>query len=192
MDTDLLDETDQRHLLDVARSALEARVRRERRPALVCGGVLALPRAAFVSIHRDGDLRGCLGRLSLDRPLGETVADLAGSVADSDPRFSPLSPSELSFVQIEISVLTPPHQIGSIAEIEVGRHGLIVERGSARGLLLPQVATERAWTRETFLEQTCVKAGLPRDAWKDGATVLAFEAQVFGESAEWTTSVIRS
>jgi AmmeMemoRadiSam system protein A len=192
LDSYLLNETDQRQLLELARNALEARVRRERCPAAVWVGALALPRAAFVSIHRDGDLRGCLGRLRVDRPLGETVADLAGSVADSDPRFSPLLPSELPFVQIEISVLTPPHPIGSIAEIEVGRHGLIVERGSSRGLLLPQVATERSWTRETFLEQTCIKAGLPRDAWKDGATVLAFEAQVFGESEEWTISAIPS
>ena len=90
-------------------------------------------------------------------------------------------PSELPLLQIEISLLTPERPIASIDEIEVGRHGLVVEHGYARGLLLPQVATEHAWTRETFLEHTCIKAGLPRDAWKNGARFRVFEAHVFSE-----------
>jgi uncharacterized protein (TIGR00296 family) len=90
---------------------------------------------------------------------------------------------ELAFLHIEISLLTPERPVVSIDEIEVGRHGLIVERGRARGLLLPQVAAEHAWDRETFLEHTCLKARLPRDAWKAGARILVFEALVFSEAA---------
>jgi AmmeMemoRadiSam system protein A len=172
---------DQQLLLTIARRALEARVRRHRPPPVECAGTLALRRAAFVSIHCRGDLRGCLGRLTLETPLGETIVYLAGVVADSDPRFSAVLPRELPDLQIEISVLTPPREIASVQGIEVGRHGLIVEDGNCRGLLLPQVASEHRWTPEAFLEHTCVKAGLPRDAWKNGARILVFEAQVFGE-----------
>jgi AmmeMemoRadiSam system protein A len=172
---------DQQVLLTIARRALEARVRRHPAPAVHCAGTLALRRAAFVSIHCRGDLRGCLGRLTLETPLGETIVHLAGVVADSDPRFSAVLPRELSDLQIEISVLTPAREITSVEAVEVGRHGLIVEDGNSRGLLLPQVASERGWNPETFLEHACIKAGLPRDAWKRGARILVFEAQVFGE-----------
>ena len=187
---DLLNEADRRELVDLARRALEARVRRDRSPAVTCVGTLALRRAVFVSIHRSGDLRGCLGRLTLDAPLGQTIVHLAGVVADSDPRFPAVSPLDLPYLQIEISVLTTAREIASVDEIEVGRHGLIVEDGHARGLLLPQVAAERGWKRETFLDQTCIKAGLPRDAWRKGARILVFEAQVFGEDQSAGTAVI--
>ena len=173
---------DQRVLLSLARHALEARVRRQPVPSVSYAGVLAEARAAFVSIHRHGDLRGCLGRLEWDVPLGELVVELAGDVADSDPRFEPVSPVELGELQLEISVLSPWHEVGSVDDIEVGRHGLIVEHAGHRGLLLPQVAVEHRWTRETLLEHTCRKAGLAPDAWTRGARVLTFEAQVFGES----------
>ena len=103
------------------------------------------------------------------------------SVSDSDPRFNPVSALELNGIHLEISVLTPEREIYSIADIEVGRHGLIVERGSRRGLLLPQVATEHGWDALTFASHTCLKAALPADAWRDGARMLVFEAQVFGE-----------
>jgi len=152
--------------------------------------VFALSRAAFVSIHCNGNLRGCLGQLTLDAPLGRMIVHLAGVVADSDPRFAAVSPAELPTLQLEISILTPPREIGAITEIEVGRHGLLVERGRARGLLLPQVAAERSWTRETFLDETCVKAGLPRNAWRQDARILVFEAQVFGEDQSAGTAVI--
>jgi uncharacterized protein len=102
-------------------------------------------------------------------------------VSDSDPRFPPVSQAELPRLDVEISVLTPEHEVGSIADIEVGRHGLIVEQGYRRGLLLPQVATERGWNAEVFLAHTCLKAGLPEDAWRRGARILVFEAQVFSE-----------
>jgi uncharacterized protein (TIGR00296 family) len=102
-------------------------------------------------------------------------------VADSDPRFNPVSPAELGDIELEISVLTPEREIDAIEEIEIGRHGLIVEQRGRRGLMLPQVAVEHNWDRETFVAHTCLKAGLPADAWRHGARVLVFEAQVFAE-----------
>ena len=143
-----------------------------------------------MSIHLRGTLRGCLGRLTLEAPLGQTIVHLAGVVADSDPRFSAVLPRELPDLQIEISVLTPAYEVRSVEEIEVGRHGLIVEHGHCRGLLLPQVAVEHGWPCETFLEHTCIKAGLARDAWKKGARILVFEAQVFGEDQRGGTTAI--
>jgi AmmeMemoRadiSam system protein A len=168
-------------LLWIARQALEARVACLGVPEVVCVGPLALRCGAFVSIHNGADLRGCLGRLTTDSPLGRTLVHLGGAVADSDPRFPPVSPAELPRLHIEISLLTPERPIASIDQIDVGRHGLIVEYGRSRGLLLPQVATEYAWDRETFVAHTCIKAGLPRDAWKSGARFHVFEAHVFSE-----------
>jgi AmmeMemoRadiSam system protein A len=173
---------DQQRLLSLARRALEARVRREAPPALDRGGALEWPRGAFVTIHCHGDLRGCLGRLDTDLPLAETVAQLAASVSDSDPRFEPVRPAELDDIEVEISVLTPDREVASIAEVEAGRHGLIVEHTGRRGLLLPQVAAEYGWDAETFVAHTCIKAGLPGDAWRYGARIFVFEAQVFGET----------
>jgi AmmeMemoRadiSam system protein A len=139
-------------------------------------------RGAFVSLHRRGNLRGCIGYLEALKPLLETVREMAGAAAFHDPRFRPLGPEELADLEIEISVLSPMHLIKSTDEIEVGKHGLYIVRGFARGLLLPQVATEYKWDRLTFLEQTCNKAGLPPDAWKDPATkIYTFTAEVFGE-----------
>jgi AmmeMemoRadiSam system protein A len=139
-----------------------------------------------VSIHSGEALRGCLGRLTGDSPLGRTLVHLGGAVADSDPRFAPVTPGELPGIHMEISLLTPERPIASIDDIEVGRHGLIVERGRARGVLLPQVAIEQGWDRETFLAQTCLKAGLPRDAWTNGARFHVFEAHVFSENGSAT------
>jgi AmmeMemoRadiSam system protein A len=172
---------DQRRLLVLARRAFEARVRRQPPPEPARGGALDAPCNAFVTIHNRGELRGCLGRLDTRASLGETIAQLAASVSDSDPRFDPVSLLELPDIDIEISVLTPEWEIQSVDEIEVGRHGLIVELGARRGLLLPQVATEQGWDRETFASHACLKAALPHDAWRHGARLLVFEAQVFGE-----------
>lgn len=179
-DSELVSADEQQQLLMVVRDALEARVTGRRVPDVVCVGPLALRCGAFVSIHSGEDLRACLGRLSTDLPLGHTLVHLGGAVADSDPRFPPVTPSELPLLHIEISLLTPERRIAAIEEIEIGRHGLIVEHGAAHGLLLPQVATEHQWDRATFLEHTCLKAGLRRDAWKTGARIHTFEAHVFG------------
>jgi AmmeMemoRadiSam system protein A len=177
----MLTADDQKRLLTLARRALEARVRRTRRPGPERGGPLDEPWGAFVTIHLHGELRGCLGRIDTDAPLAETVAHLGAVVADSDPRFSPVSAHELADIDVEISVLTPEREIRSIDELEIGRHGVIIEEGGRRGLLLPQVATEYGWDRETLLRHACLKANLPGDAWRRGARILVFEAQVFGE-----------
>ena len=174
---------DRHRLLAIARRALEARVRGEREPALHAGGALDTPCGAFVTIHRGDDLRGCLGRLETDWAVARVVSHLGGAVADSDPRFSPVTVDELDDLSIEISAVTPGREVRSIQDIEIGRHGLIVERGVRRGLLLPQVAAEQAWDVETFLAHTCIKAMLPPDAWTHDARILTFEAEVFGDDA---------
>jgi AmmeMemoRadiSam system protein A len=171
----------QQQLLTIARLALEARVRRTRAPDPGPRTAAQPKHGAFVTIFCQGELRGCLGRITSEMPLPELIGHLAREVADSDPRFDPVRQEELPDISLEVSVLTPERQIASIDEIEVGRHGLIVEQGSLRGLLLPQVPTEHGWDRETFVNHTCVKAGLAADAWRHGARLYVFEAQVFGE-----------
>jgi len=147
--------------------------------------VVELPTAsgAFVTLKCDGELRGCLGTLECREPLAEEIARLARSTAHEDPRFDPVRPSELPHLRVEVSVLGPLELIDPLDPdaFVIGRHGLVVEQGRRRGLLLPQVATEWNWTRDEFLAHTCRKAGLPADAWKRGATVYRFDAVVFGE-----------
>ncbi len=138
-------------------------------------------KGAFVTIHKKGRLRGCIGKIEGTRPLHETVAELALESAFGDPRFPPLNVVEFAEIDIEISVLTKLAKVERTEQIEVGKHGLYIKKGFNSGLLLPQVATEYGWDRETFLEQTCWKAGLPRDAWKKGAEIFLFGAEVFGE-----------
>ena len=179
----MFEHDDRRRLLAIARRALEARVRREYEPALEQGGALETPCGAFVSIHRGHELRGCLGRLGDDWPIARVVAHLGREVADSDPRFAPVTAEDLETLSIEISALSPEREVSTVQDIEIGRHGLIIERGQRRGLLLPQVATEHRWDVETFLEHTCLKAGLPPSAWKHATRILIFEAEVFGETA---------
>jgi AmmeMemoRadiSam system protein A len=172
---------DQRRLLDLARRALEARVRHAGVPDIDGSLAPEVRRGAFVSIFHDGELRGCLGRLDSQLPIARLVAQLAQAVADSDPRFDRVTPQELAGIGLEISVLTREREIASVEEIELGRHGLIVEQGTNRGLLLPQVPTEHGWDRDAFLDHTSLKAGLAADAWRRGARIFVFEAQVFGE-----------
>ena len=142
------------------------------------------PRGAFVTIHARGDLRGCIGYIEGIAPLARAVAENAVSAATRDYRFPRLRVDELPDVTIEISALTPPAPIESVDQIEIGKHGLIVSRGEQRGLLLPQVATEHHMSPEVFLQETCRKAGLPRNAWREGAHVFAFSAEVFSEEGE--------
>ena len=137
---------------------------------------------AFVTLHVNGELRGCIGYPEDDMPLIDVVDRCAVSAAISDPRFPAVSLDEWNEVDIEISVLGPIERVSEISEIVVGRHGLIVELGHRRGLLLPQVASERHWSAAEFASQTSAKAGLPRDAWRTGASLYRFEAEVFGES----------
>ena len=139
---------------------------------------------AFVTLEVHGDLRGCIGYPGSERALDEVVAECAIAAATEDPRFPPLRVRELDGLEIEISVLTPIVPVRDVGEIEVGRDGLIVSQGGRRGLLLPQVATEQGWDRDTFLAHTCLKAGLRPDAWKTGAYIARFQAEVFSEASE--------
>src|SRR5262245_58646035 len=133
-----------------------------------------LPQAsgAFVTLKRHGRLRGCIGTLHCRLSLAEEISRVAVSAAREDPRFEPLLPGELEGLDVEVSVLGPLEAIDphDPAAIEIGRHGLVIERGLRRGLLLPQVAIEWGWDRETFLAQTCAKAGLSPDSWRRGAS----------------------
>jgi AmmeMemoRadiSam system protein B/AmmeMemoRadiSam system protein A len=137
-------------------------------------------RGAFVTINKKGSLRGCIGHIKGVKPLYKSVEEMAEAAAFQDPRFPPVSKKELKDLDIEISVLTPFKQIKDVSEIEVGKHGLYMEQGFYSGLLLPQVATEYNWDRDTFLEHTCRKAGLPPDAWKEKDTrIYIFSADIF-------------
>jgi AmmeMemoRadiSam system protein A len=172
---------DRHLLLNLAREALAAHVGAA--PSHVAGETPILERAggAFVTLHKAGELRGCIGHIEPTEPLGKVVPRCAVAAGTTDPRFPPITPSELQQIDIEISLLGPLEPITGPEDIEVGRHGLVVEQGWQRGLLLPQVATEWGWDAQAFLAHTCHKAGLPRDAWKQGARIFRFEAEVFAE-----------
>lgn len=138
---------------------------------------------AFVTLHIARELRGCIGYPGSSERLDDVIGRCAIAAATEDPRFPPLSADELPGLELEISVLTPIRPIDDVSEIEVGRDGLVAQDGFRRGLLLPQVATEHNWDRETFLSHTCLKAGLRPDAWRTGAKISRFQAEVFGEKA---------
>lgn len=175
-------ERDRAELLRIAREAVRARVERFALQPPPVEGALAQPAAAFVTLHRAGALRGCIGHLQANLPLARVVAQCAASAATEDPRFPPVLPDEISELDIELSVLGALEPVATIDEVVIGRHGLLVEHGWNRGLLLPQVAIEWNWDANTFVEQTCQKAGLPRDGWpRGGARLFRFEAEVFGE-----------
>ena len=139
---------------------------------------------AFVTLRIRGNLRGCIGYPEPELLLIDVIDRCAVSAALADPRFPPLNTEEWSHVDLEVSVLGPIESVSDIRDVVIGRDGLIVEFGRRRGLLLPQVAVEWKWSAEEFASQTCVKAGLPRDAWKKGAKLFKFEAEVFGELPE--------
>jgi len=142
---------------------------------------LERPGAAFVTLRVASELKGCIGSFEPRASLWRTVSEMATAAATRDPRFRPLEPSDLEALVVEISVLSAARRVKGPADIEVGRHGLEIRRGWRRGLLLPQVATDHRLDREAFLGETCRKAGLPRDAWRQAGTeVHVFEAEVFG------------
>jgi AmmeMemoRadiSam system protein A len=168
-------------LLTIARCAIECRCQGKPLPKLSpASGRLQECRGAFVSIHKKGMLRGCIGCLDTKNPLCTTIEEMAQAAAFRDPRFVPVDQEELPHLDLEISVLTPFEEIDDPEKIQVGLHGILVRKGYISGLLLPQVATERNWDRLTFLEETCRKAGLPKNAWKDTDTrIYVFSADVF-------------
>jgi len=167
-------------LLQIARETLERYVRNNEvyHPETDNPKFLS-KRGAFVTLKKKGELRGCIGFIEPELPLHQTLVQATIYAASKDTRFPPVSPSELRDIELEISVLTPFKKIDDPREVDVGKHGLIIAKGNRRGLLLPQVPVENRWSRETFLQQTCQKAGLPRDAWRSGADIYTFEAIVF-------------
>lgn len=176
-----LGDQDKETLRHIAKTVIESTAQGKSVPEFsVDSQVLKEKRGAFVTINKGGQLRGCIGYIQPYKPLYQTVEEMAAQAAFHDPRFNPVTKAELPDLEIEISVLTPMKRIKDIEEIEVGKHGILMEKGPYSGLLLPQVATEYGWDRKTFLEHTCLKAGLAKDAWKDEDVVISiFSADIF-------------
>lgn len=176
-----LTEEEKKALRQIARAAIEGQLRGNRPSrAEVLSGHLKEKRGAFVSLHKHGKLRGCIGLIQPAKPLYQSVEEMAIAAAFDDPRFEPLTLKEAADVELEISVLTPLQRIKDVEEIQVGIHGLYIKNGVYSGLLLPQVAAEYDWDRITFLEETCRKAGLARNSWKEKDTeIYLFSADIF-------------
>ncbi len=172
-------------LLDIARRALTLAVMHEAfSDEFPADEALSQPGGAFVTLRHRGRLRGCIGQFATDLPIVQVVAHCAAAAACDDPRFRAVQPKELGEIDIEISILSAAMEIEP-GEIEIGRHGLVVSCGDKRGVLLPQVGAQYNWTPERFLQETCVKAGLDRNAWMLPATrVEAFTAVTFSESEQ--------
>ena len=177
-----LTEADRKLLLEHSRCVLERTARGQSIPILEnAPAAVQVFCGAFVTLRPShGELRGCMGRVLATAPLFQTVADSTVDAARHDSRFSPVMPHELAAIGIEISVLSAIEAARPEA-VEVGRHGLIISLGARRGLLLPQVPVQWGWERERFLNETCLKAGLPREAWRHGAQIQVFTAEVFAE-----------
>jgi hypothetical protein len=175
---------EKKRLLEISKSSVASAVLNGELIDLDDGATetLRAPLGAFVTLNKKDQLRGCIGYVVPTKPLQETVRDVAAMAAVRDRRFVPVAEAELDSLEYQVSVLSPLRRVTDVRQIEVGRHGLLIKMGDAEGLLLPQVASERGWDRTTFLRQTCAKAGLPPDAWKDdGADIFVFTAVVFGE-----------
>lgn len=169
-------------LLKTARTSIRAKLYKEELPDIDTPDELDFNSGCFVTLHLRGRLRGCIGNFRDDINIIENVSEMAVQAAFSDPRFGPVSRDELGMCEVEISVLSPMIP-AKAEEITVGRDGIYIVKGYNRGVLLPQVATEHHWDRETFIEQTCVKAGLGKDAWHQPDTkIYRFEALVFSEN----------
>ncbi len=166
-------------LLKLAHQAIDSALLRAEIPMDPPTPHLAEPRAAFTTLYWRGNLRGCVGYVEAVASLYRTVIETARSAAFEDTRFWPVTRQELPDLRVSLSILSSPAPILP-DQVAIGRHGLIVSQNGRRGLLLPQVPVEHAWDRNTFLEQTCRKAGLPLDAWQKGAGIEAFTAEVFG------------
>lgn len=171
-----------RSLLEWARRVIVSAVSESQLPASIPKeGIFGERRGVFVTLYGRGRLRGCIGVIETQEPLGESIVRCAAGAALRDPRFSPLSEGELEGIEIEISLLSPPTPIRP-EEIEIGRHGLLISYEKHRGLLLPQVATEHRFNRNQFLEEACRKAGLQRQAWsQEEVQILGFTCEVFSE-----------
>jgi len=181
--TELLTKKEQRDLLKIARETIVSYVTNASIPAIESASKgLNLESGCFVTIKQHGQLRGCIGNFVSDKPLYRLVQEMAVSAATRDPRFYPMKQQDLQAFELEISVLSPLERISSIDDIRVGTHGIYLVKNGSRGVLLPQVATEYGWNRETFLRHTCLKAGLPENAWQKECEIYIFSALVFGEA----------
>jgi len=178
----LLNKNQQEFLLQLARRAIQHYLEKGENLKIETEDQMLLEkRGAFVTLKKNDELRGCIGYPLPYKTLYETIIDVAVSAATQDFRFEPLTLEELPEMKIEISVLTLPEPIKDVKEIELGKHGIIVSKGSSKGLLLPQVPVEWDWDLETYLEHGCLKAGLAEDEWKKEAKIEVFSAQVFSE-----------
>ncbi len=179
---ELLTKKEQKQLLKIARDTVVAYVSSGNIPTFETASKgLNLQSGCFVTIKQKGQLRGCIGNFVSDQPLFKLVQEMAVSAATRDPRFYPMKTHDLDDFEIDISVLSPLEKAASIEDIKVGTHGIFIVKDSYRGVLLPQVATEYGWDRDEFLRHTCIKAGLPEEAWKGGCEIYIFSALVFGE-----------
>lgn len=167
-------------LVRLAHESIEAALDMRKFSVEPPGPHLAEPRGVFTTLYLQNELRGCVGYVLPIGSLYQAVAETAQAAAFEDGRFYPVTKEELPDLKVELSILSVPKPIET-EELEIGRHGLLVTMAGRRGLLLPQVPIEHNWDRITFLEQTCRKAGLPLDAWRQGAKIEAFTAEVFGE-----------
>ncbi|OGC96089.1 MAG: AMMECR1 domain-containing protein [candidate division Zixibacteria bacterium RBG_16_53_22] len=186
-----LTDADKLSLLSLARKSIETYLGGDELDLSAIKGSEALnqPLGAFVTLHKKGELRGCIGTFHPGGPLYQVVAQMARQAAFSDYRFQPVTNGELDTLDIEISVLTPMKRIYDPKAVAVGRDGLYIKRGISAGVLLPQVPVEQGWDRIEFLDHTCLKAGLPPGAWKEKNTELyVFQAEVFGERSQQTSS----
>ena len=176
-----LNEEEKKTLHHVARTVIENKAKGKPAPDFkIESTILKENRGAFVTIHKKGELRGCIGYIEGHGPLYKTIEEMAEAAAFRDPRFTPVKEKELPELELEISVLTPLKKIKEAKEIQVGKHGIYIKKGWFSGLLLPQVATEYGWDHLTFLEHTCQKAGLPSNAWKEKDTeIYIFSADIF-------------
>ncbi len=184
----MLDTAQRKRIVAIAREAVEAAIRGEPAPRVEAEDeALQRPCGAFVTLKSGGRLRGCIGQFTSDRPLRETIQQMARAAATEDPRFvaDRIRPEEVPHLEIEVSVLSPLERTDDPLSLEPGKHGVYIKKGFRSGCFLPQVATETGWSKEEFLRQCCAgKAGLPPDAWRDPSTeVYLFTAEVIHEGA---------
>lgn len=178
-----LSDASRRYLIELARRSISLKLDNADLPRTPpTDPALLEPRGAFVTLKTMTKLRGCIGRMESDRPLWETVATMARASAFEDPRFPPVTKDELDGISVEISILTPFERLENPESLEVGKHGLLIEKGFNRGVLLPQVAVDHGWSAEEFLANVCLKASLPLDAWRHPeARLYVFSALVIEE-----------
>jgi AmmeMemoRadiSam system protein A len=179
-----LSKSEKKYLLELARKVIDLKTKgKDLKREAYFSSTLKEKRGVFVTLNKSDQLRGCIGYIEGLKPLQIAVEEMSLAAAFEDPRFPPVENEELNEIEIEISILSPLKIIADPNQIEIGKHGLIIEKGMMRGLLLPQVATEYQWDVETFLAQTCQKAGLSKNAWHDESTIIQiFSAEIFSEA----------